>query len=122
MDLARALTAAGAVDSAHTHDAELRQIDPADPGSPAARLPRNRLLRAVKSAGLAGRIRRRPQTATDRQLASLRTTNDSHHLAGVLPYALASEPVFAAAGFIEGKRAGRTRLIADTTNEFDGRW
>src|SRR5689334_16457953 len=121
MDLASALTAAGAVDSAHTHDAELRQIDAADTGPAAAWLPRNRFLRRIKPAGLAGGIRRWPQSAADRQLASLRATNEPHHLARVLPYALSGEPVFAAAGFIEGERAGRTRLIADAANEFDGR-
>ena len=119
MDLEECLAATGAVDGAHTHHAELWQIDAADTGPAAAGLPRNRLLRGVKPAGLAGRIRRWPQSATDRELASLRATNEAHHLPRVLSYALAGEFVLAAAGFIERERAGRARLIADAANEFN---
>src|SRR5207342_3288142 len=79
----------------------------------------NRFLRAIDRAGLAGDIWRWPQSAADRELASLRAANQSHHLACVLAYALASEPVFEAGGFIERERARCGRLVADAANEFD---
>src|SRR6185503_17942361 len=116
------LAGAGAVDGAHAHDTKLRQIGGTRPGPAAARLPRNRFLCGIGRAGLSGGVCRWPQSAADRELASLWAANQSYHLACVLAYALASEPEFAAAGFIERERAGGARFVADAANKFDRLW
>ncbi len=111
---------AGAVEAAHAHHTEFGQIDGTGSGVRATRLSRNRLLRRIERAGPTSRVRRRPQSGANRELATLRATNHPHHLARVLAYALASESVTAPFGFIEGERPGGPGFATHAANEFDG--
>ena len=93
-------------------------FEPASTGSCSAGLSRDRCLGRIDRAGLGRDVRRRPQAPANRQLLlSLRTPNQAHHLARVLPHALPRQPVRSASGLIEGEGARCPGILADTAHE-----